>query len=122
MAAGELGLNELLVKAQTKGIDFQAISVFCLVVFIIIIGTLYLNLLIGYAVSDIQLLTTKAEVMELSNRLSTIYTVESFLLSHTGQKIVKGIYFLKTLFCGKRSEDEGPLDSLYVIPPKKFKE
>ncbi|CAG7726061.1 unnamed protein product, partial [Allacma fusca] len=37
--------------------------------------TLYFNLLIGYAVSDIQILKTKAETLQLYNKLSTIHTI-----------------------------------------------
>ena len=56
MAAGELGLAELMGKVLSEPLILQAISVFCLVVFIVIIVTLYFNLLIGYAVSDIQVI------------------------------------------------------------------
>ena len=66
-------------------------------------------------------LIEKAETLELTNKLNTIYTIESFLVSKPGQAIA----FLncKLGLCGSsndRESEDGPLGSLYVFSPSKL--
>ena len=70
--------------------------------------------------SLLQLLKTKAEALELSNKLNTIYTIESFLITKPGQAIVALKCKIQRLFGGTSTASGSCMETIYVLPPNEF--
>ncbi|CAG7820322.1 unnamed protein product [Allacma fusca] len=120
MGTGELNAQDHLEKVASGPFSLQEfIRVFCIILFVIIIVTLYFNLLIGYAVSDIQILKTKAETLQLYNKLSTMHTIESFLVSRYGRFLV-AIYSKINCRQRKSHAEVNYMDDIYVLPLSQF--
>ena len=69
----------------------------------------------------LQILKEKAKALQLSNKLSTIYTIESFLLSGLGRVIIRLKGYLGSclpfLF---QNKSHNSVHSIYIIPPRDF--
>ena len=163
MGTGELNAEEHLTPDKEDGDTStttfkECVRVFAMLFFVILIVTLYFNLLIGYAVSDIQvrimtdrkillrsilidyillarlihlqqnnikfqqILKDKAKTLQLSNKLSTIYTIESFLTTGLGEAIVRFKCKFDHILCrsSQRKINKNALDSIFVMPPSDY--